>query len=199
MPKVTFGALPEQQDFSPLPLCKYPCVLRVTNIAKASDGQVMTDGDGKPATLKTNAGDERWDFNSLVLGGAHVGREIRDNISFGEKAFKRAQIIFIRAGIIEEGAGEHDFQPDELDQTCWWVEIDAHEQGKNRDGTLKFKKDGKTPLMYQKVAFAGYTLMQPAEAKKYRAEYDAWLAKKGTGARAVDAEVAGDDDDPPPF
>jgi hypothetical protein len=194
MPKVNFGTIPDQQDFTPLPLGKYPCLLRVTNIAKASDGQVMTDGDGNPALLRSNDGSEKWDLNALILGGAHVGREIRDNLVFSEKGIKKVKPIFVRAGIVE-GNETYDCQPNELNETFWWVEIDKHEQGKNKDNTLKVTKDGK-PKMYHKVAFAGYTLMQPAEAKKYRAEYDAWLAKKGGGARPVVDEGAGDDEVP---
>ncbi len=197
MPRVNFGSVPEQQDFSPLPLGKYACVLRVTNIAKASDGEPMTDGDGNPATLKSNDGSEKWDLNALVLSGAHVGREIRDNLVFSEKGIKKVKPIFVRAGIVV-GDETHDCQPDEIDGTYWWVEIDKHEQGKNRDGSLKFKKDGTTPMLYQKVAFAGYTPMTPTEAKAHREQYAAWLAKKGApanGARPATAEVV-DDDDP---
>ena len=194
-PTVNFGKVADNDNFEPLPVAKYPCVLEVSNTQKDSSGGVMTGEGDKPAILHTLAGDEKWDIKATILDGKHAGRWIRDNLSFGEKAVKRVKTVFVRAGIIE-GDEKHNCTPDELDGTYWWVEIDRHEPRTNKDGTPKLRKDGK-PIVDARVGFAGYTPMTPQEAKRYRESYQAWLAHKN--GVAADAGEQENDDDPPPF
>jgi hypothetical protein len=185
-PTVNFGQVKDNQEFEPLPIAKYPCVLAVTNIQTDSNGEVVKDIDDQPAIMHTKGNDEKWEIKATILDGKHTGRWIRDNLSFGEKAVKRVKILFQRAGLIE-GDETYDCEPAELDGTYWWVDIDRHEPRKERDGKPKMRKDGK-PITDARVGFAGYAPMTPQEAKRYRESYQAWEVKKAAG-NAGDAEL----------
>jgi len=195
MPRIDFSKVADNDNFEPLPVGKYPCVLAVDNIQRDAEGNPLRDAEGRPAVRHTNAGDESWGIKATILDGKFVGRWITDSLSFGEKALKRVKIIFTRAGIIESDE-QHDCQPDELDGSYWWVDVDRHEQRKNRDGTPKLRKDGK-PITDARVAFAGYEPMSPQEAKRYRESFAAWQARKN--GQAADAGADEADDDKVPF
>ena len=194
MPKVNFGKVEDRQEFEPVPVGKYACVLAVDNVQRDTQGNPMTDADDKPILRQTRAGDESWSIKATILDGKYTGRWIQDNLSFGEKALKRVKAVFKRLGIIE-GDEDHDCSPDELDGSYMWVEVGSLEQAKNRDGMPKVRKDGK-PMLNPKVAFVGYTMMDAKEVKRYRESYAAWLARKeaaagdnGSGVEEADSEV----------
>lgn len=174
--KINWGLVPDAENFEPVPIGRYPAILKVDNLKRDQQGNAMTDAEGKPAIRTTNAGDEMWHLEAHILEGKQIGRYIYDQISFGEKALKRAKVILSRAGIIE-GDETYDCQPDELDGTYWWIEVDRHEARMNRDGTPKLTKAGK-PIVDPRIAFAGFEAMSPPDAKKYGESYRAWLAKK---------------------
>lgn len=195
-PKINWSKVEDNSaNFEPLPINKYPCVLSVDNRQRDTQGNVMTNGDGQPAILHTKSGDEKWSIKATVLDGPHVGRWVTDNLSFG-KAVKRAKIVLMRAGIIDENTTDYDASPEELDGTYWWVDVDKHEVRMNEDGTPKLRKDLK-PILDPKVGFAGYTPLTAQEAKKYRESFAAWQARK---ADAEAPETAGEEDaDKVPF
>lgn len=198
--KIDWGMVEDGSSFEPLPIGRYPAIIKVSNHQRDAQGEDLKDADGNPVVLTTLAGDEKWSIKATILDGKHVGRWFTDSLSFGDKALKRAKIILMRAGIIEGNEVGPPPSPEELDDTCWWVEIDRHEARQNKDGTAKLRKDGK-PILDVRVAFAGYELMAPAEAKEYRARYAEWQAKKAAGGGAIVAseEVATADDDEVPF
>lgn len=192
MARVNFNNVPDNnfESFEPLPIGKYPCVLTVDNIQRDSSKQPMTDVEGKPVIAKTNAGDEKWSVKATILDGPHVGRWVLDNFSFGDKAVKRVKIVLTRAGIIQGNETDYDCQPDEIDDTCWWVEIDRLEPRKNADGSVKTRKDGKA-IVDPRVAFAGYTPMTSEEAIRLKAKYAKWQAEKAAKEAAVESESEG--------
>ena len=193
--KINWSRVADSSNFEPLPIAKYPCVLAVTNKQVDAQGGAVKDADGNAATLHTNAGDEKWDIKATVLDGTHTGRWVLDNLSFGEKAVKRAKIVLKRAGIIDDETTDYDAQPEELDGTYWEIEVDRHEARMNKDGTPKLRKDGK-PIVDPRVGYAGYTPLSPQDAKRYREKFAAWEARK---ADASAPEKEDDDGDPPPF
>jgi hypothetical protein len=197
MPKINWSQVEDARDFEPLPIGKYPCVLAVDNKMRDSQGNMITDGNGRPAISTTRAGDERWSIKATILDGPHAGRWVLDSLSFGERALKRAKIVLKRAGIIDDDTTDYDPQPEELDGTYWWVDVDRHEPRQNADGSPKLRKDGK-PIMDPRVAFAGYTPMDAKDAKRFRESYEAWKTRKETGA-SDDNLSAGSDDDEVPF
>jgi hypothetical protein len=190
--KINWQKVPDGSNFEPLPIGKYPCVLAVDDRQRDAQGDVMKDVDGNDATVHTNAGDEKWNIKATILDGPHAGRWVLDNLSFGEKAVKRAKIVLKRAGIIDDETTEYDAQPEELDGTYWWIDIDRHEARVNKDGTPKLRKDGK-PIVDPKVGYAGYETMSPQDAKRYREKFAAWEARKADASRPDSATEAGAD------
>lgn len=194
MARVNFNNVPDNnfESFEPLPIGKYPCVLAVDNIQRDSSGQPMTNIEGQPVIRTTGAGDEFWNVTATILDGPHIGRYVRDNFSFGAKAVPRLKIVLKRAGIIQGDETNYNCQPDELDGTCWWVEVEKLEQRKKKgaDGTLipQFRKDGKTPILDPKVHYAGYTPMTPDETIQLKAKFAKWQAEK----KAKDDEDGGE-------
>ena len=207
-----------QKDYSLPPIGEYPCVMLVEAFQKDSAGNYMKGANNKPAPIKTTAGDDMWKLNLKILDTKHLGKQILDNVSFGEKAKKRTAVIFTRAGIMPSdkeceanpklyAERNRDFQPDELDETYWFVSM-HHELAENKDGVRVGKYDfkangcpcevctsanGKKVMVNAKVDYAGYRLADlKTEAPKLR---KAWLAMEA--AEEQKASPAGDDDDIP--
>jgi hypothetical protein len=193
--KINWQKVPDSSNFEPLPIAKYPCVLAVDNKQRDAQGDAMKDVDGNAATVHTNAGDEKWNIKATVLDGPHVGRWVLDNLSFGEKAVKRAKIVLKRAGIIDDETTDYDAQPEELDGTYWEIEVDRHEARMNKDGTPKLRKDGK-PIVDPRVGYAGYTPLSPQDAKRYREKFAAWEARKADASAPESGTEAGADEVP---
>ena len=196
MPHVDFRQI-TTESYGPVPIDKYPCVVHVEWLKKDEAGNLMTGGDGQPARITTNAGDEMWNLTNYVMDGPHFDKPIYDSVSFGAKALKRAKIILIRAGMMPSDEEctknpalwpmqNQEFQPEELDGTCWWVTIESHEARVNSDGTPKLSKAGK-PLFKAKIAFDGYEPMKKDDAVLFRKNY---LARKAN--QTPPPETAGD-------
>ncbi len=209
--KVTFPTdMKTGGDYGPIPLGEYPCQIKLRIWQTDANGTMMTT-DGKPVRedssnavpYKTSAGDMLWYVDSTVLAGDHLNKIIQDNWSFG-KAIGRVWTVVTRLGLVPEGyklGQPFDLNPEEIDETYWWVTVDSHElserNGVPTEAKYPYKSAcpcnickaavGKNVFVNAKVGFAGYRLMSKDDVKKYR-------GVQQEHAKAVEA-----DPDKPPF
>lgn len=226
----------EQRDFSLPPVGEYPCIMLVEGYKKDAGGELMTGLDGQPVLLTTGKGNPMWNLRNTIVDGPHLGKIIFDGIYFSEKAMQRAAVIFVRAGMMASdkecqanpkllAQRKRKFEPDELNETFWWVTV-HHEVARNADGSMRAGKypfkakgcaceachtaaqaeqqaidaGGAHPMVNAKPDFDGYRVMSPAETKKYRPLWVAYQlaeTEKANGTAADATAAVGDDEDVP--
>ena len=183
--RYNFKEIADSQDFSLVPLGKYPARLKIDAFQHDQLGNLMTDGAGEPVPHLTTKGNELWKLQFEILNTTSAGRIVFDNLNFSNGGLKRVKVMFVRAGFPDDYEGEVD--PDDLDGTYWNILVDSHEVAKNfKDDTLReskytFKNSGQckceTCLRYDgqkvsvnpRIGFAGFELMDPKDAAMYKA------------------------------
>src|SRR6266851_6673408 len=181
---VSFANVSDQQDFSLVPIGRYSARLKVDAYQTDSNGQPMTDSNGQPAMFRTGNGDTKWNLTWTILDGPCKDRKILDNLNFSGGGLKRVKVMYVRGGFAEGNEEEIDLEPDDLDNSCWWIEVEhpdpARDNYEPKESKYTFDKklcrcstclkyDGKKINVFARVGFAGMELMKPAEAVKYQA------------------------------
>lgn len=195
--KVNFSSVPDAGEFGPLPLGRYAARMHVDAYQHDAQGGLATNGDGEPVFWSTSAGDSMWKLEMEVLEGAAKGRKLFDQLSFGPGGMKRVKVIYKRGGFADTDADEEiELYPEDLDKTCWWIDVDRHEVAMERDGktprTAKraFQRkgcacsvctasDGQLVMVNSRIAFAGFEPMKAAEAKKFSQNGGAGASPEG--------------------
>jgi hypothetical protein len=157
----------------------YPCEMTIDAIRRDRDGREILDGDGEPERLTTRKGEPFWKAKSRVLDGPYEGQEIDDSFFFSKKGMGRVDLLYVRAGLAPSAADakgdpekerrrrELDVQPDDLNNSLWWVTVEDVIQPSDQDGKPIVRRDG-TPFLRSKVKFDGYVFMTPKDREKYR-------------------------------
>jgi hypothetical protein len=181
--KVNFNQVPDQADFSLPPIGRHPARLEIDAYQKDAQGNFMTGPDGKPVFKRTAAGDTKWDMLWHLLD-LPDDRYVSEGLFFSTKGLKRVKIIFVRGGFATGKEDDIDLEPEDLDGTFWWVEVehpdpvDSLQEGaslKESKYTFKAKCDcatcqkynGQKVSVYAKVGFAGMNPMRTEEMAKY--------------------------------
>lgn len=181
--KVNFAEIPDVGDFGPLPLGKYASRMHVDAYQHDAQGNYATDVNGDHVFWTTNAGDAMWKLEMELLDPAHKSRKVFDQLSFGPGGLKRVKVIYVRGGFAD-ATDEVDLDPEDIDGTYWFIDIDRHEVATEKDGktprvskytfkagacTCKTCKqyDGQNVNVNARIGFGGFELMPAKEAKKY--------------------------------
>lgn len=182
--RYNFKEIPDGNDFGLIPLGKYPARLHVDAYQHDSEGNYMTDGAGDKCFWQTGNKDDMWKLTFDILDTEHAGRKIFDNLNFSKGGLKRVKAMFMRVGYGEDYEGELD--PDDIDGSYWFVEVDEHElqinysDGSTRTSKYTFKNkgcacavctkyDGQKVDVKAKIGFVGFQPMEAKDAAMYKA------------------------------
>lgn len=182
--KINFSKVADSQDFGTLPLGKYPAKLHIEAYMTDAQGGFMTNADGGKVFWSTRNGDPMWKMQFEILDPKYKDRKVFDNLIFSEKGQKRVKVLYVRGGFAEGDKDEEiELEPEDLDGTNWWIDIDSHEVAQSSDGSPReskyaFKPNGcgcetckanagKMVNVNARIAFAGFNPMTAAEAKKF--------------------------------
>jgi len=135
MPIIDFDAIPDADDFSPLPNGTYLCILDQVVEATTKDGK-----------------NELWKLEWVVISGEYADRKIFDNMVFSEKAMPRVKLICSRLGI--NTTGQVNLMPDELRGKTARVLVTIEEYTNDKGETRKRNS----------VPFAGYERINDNDA-----------------------------------
>ena len=141
--KLNFGAIPDPEDYSPVPEGEYLCKLIAIEQGRA------------------RSNDEMWTLKWVILNGPHEARYPLDRLIFNETSLPRVKLLCSALGF--DVSGEGDLTPALLIQkTCVVrVEIDQYDdrEGKKRTGN--------------RVPFNGYLASTPSPPPQPGASDDA--------------------------
>jgi len=193
--RYNFANIADSQDFGLIPMGRYPARLHVDAYQHDTEGNFMTDGAGDKCFWQTNKGDDLWKLTFDVLDTEHAGRKVFDNLNFSQGGLKRVKIIFMRVGYGDDYEGELD--PDDLDGSYWFINVDSHEVYENARSPSKYifknkngckcetcrtyevhpaesckvcEKDGGHKVRVNaKIGFAGFDPMPAKDAAMYKA------------------------------
>ena len=210
--KVNFSTVPDAGQGGTIPLGKYPCRLHIDAYQVDQEGNPMLDGDGKKVFFRSKKQDIQWKTRAEILEGPFAGRELFDYLTFSEGGLKRIKVLASRIGL--DITGPIEMEPEDLDCSYWYVEVDSHEVAQTAQGQVKVSKytfhrgsclcetckthDGKNVNVNSKTAFAGFELMDAESAKRLSGVHKKpkGEAANGTGHLAASEENA---EDRPPF
>lgn len=210
--KVNFSTVPDAGQGETIPLGKYPCRLHIDAYQVDQEGNPMTDGEGKKVFFRSKAGAIQWKTRAEILEGPFAGRELFDYLTFSEGGLKRIKVLASRIGM--SMTDDLDMEPEDLDKSMWYVDVDSHEVAQTAQGQVKDSKytfhrgsclcdvckqwDGKNVNVNSKTAFAGFELMDAESAKRLSSVHKKpkGEAANGTGHLAGSEQP---DEDRPPF
>jgi hypothetical protein len=178
--KVSMKDIPDSQDFSLIPLGKYPARMKVDAYQTDQQKNFMLDGNGEKTYWQTANGDPKWNLRIEILEGPHAGREILDNLNFSSGGLKRVKVLYVRGGF-GDATDEVELEPEDFDGTYWLVDVDKHEVAQRNGTVLEAKRaftaacpcenckanNGKMVMMNARIGFAGFEPMPAAQAAKY--------------------------------
>ncbi len=128
MPTVDAPNIGNADEFSPAPIGKHLCRL-----------------DSIDDSAHTEKGDEKWNLVFVIVDGPFEGKQIRDNISFGnETALKRVKLVCSRAGL--DVSKKFNLKPSMLVGKLFYVEVESHRDYEDKKGK---------PRKAAQVGFAG--------------------------------------------
>jgi hypothetical protein len=180
MPTVNLKQVQESQDFSLIPIGRYPAKLQVDAFLHDAAGGPMLDSAGDPARRTTQNGDEMWNLEWYLLDPRYVGKKILDNLNFTPGGLKRVKVMYTRGGFAGGDEESIDLEPEDIQGTYWWIQVDhpdpadklkegqslriakyTHKRGAC-DCVTCMKYDGKNVSIFPRVGFAG---MEPMKAE----------------------------------
>jgi hypothetical protein len=176
--RINFKDVPDSQDFGTIPLGLYPALMKISAYMVDDQKNFALDGSGQKVFWTTSKGDPMWKMVLEIVDGPHKGREIFDNLNFSPGGLKRVKVIYVRGGFAEGDEEDIDIEPEEIDGTYWWIDVDRHEAG-TKESKYTFKNrgcgcetckanDGKKVNINPRIAFAGFEPMKAADAARYK-------------------------------
>jgi hypothetical protein len=185
--RINFREIPDSSggDFGTLPMGKYPALLKVDGYQHDAQGNFALNGEGKKVYWTTGAGDAKWNLMWEILN-LDGNRRLLDNLNFSKGGSKRVKVLYTRGGFAEGDEEDIDIEPEDLDGTYWWIDVDKHELRTDfaRGGAVKESKytfkakdckcevcrvyDGQKVNVDARIGFAGFELMDPKDAAKFR-------------------------------
>lgn len=169
MPELDLRNVPDADEFKPVPVGKFLCRI-----------------DSIDDSLETKNKDEMWGLILVVIEGACEGKQIRDNISFGnETAIKRVKHLCSQAGI--DLSKKFTLKPSMLTGKLFYVEVDGHREYEDKKGKMRKAAS---------VAFAGYEMVDAeteARVRKGGKADEPWANGKPKSAEAGGAAASEED------
>ena len=194
--RVNFSEVPDSQDFGTIALGKYPAIMHVSAYQTDEQKNYMLNGNGDKVYWTTSNGDPMWKMDMEIVEGAFKGRSILDNLNFSAGGLKRVKVIWVRGGFAEADE-DVELEPEDIDGTYWWIDVDRHEVNQDRQGNVKESKytfkakdckcetcrkfDGQKVNVNARIAFAGFEPMKAADVVKFKGTP---AAANGAGAVA---------------
>lgn len=161
MPDVDLREVPNADEFAPVPVGKYLCKL-----------------DSIDDSQQTKDGDEKWNLVFEVVDGPFKGKQIRDNISFGnETALKRVKLVCSRAGL--DVTKKFTLKPSLLTGKLLYVEVESLREYEDKKGKMR---------KAAQVGFAGYEMVDSETAKRVGQD-EPWANGKPKGGATASAPV----------
>lgn len=157
-------------------------IIHVEAYRRGIDGAVLLDEDDAPEKLTTKDGIPFWEPQCEILEGEYAGEVVYDRLYFDPNSSSRQRPVwmFEALGIIPTKAQcarnpallakrkEVKVKPEQLEDTYWMMTVVYSGVSLDADGRPRLNKAGE-PFLQCKVAFRGYTRMDPALEEKYRA------------------------------